>query len=68
MIFARVVFPTPGGPQRINDGTLDELVITDTIPMHGQSDKVTVLSATRIIGETIRRITNNESVNSIFID
>ncbi|QKF81177.1 ribose-phosphate pyrophosphokinase [Halarcobacter ebronensis] len=54
--------------ERINDGTLDELVITDTIPMRGSSNKITVLSATRIIGETIRRITNNESVNSIFID
>ncbi len=54
--------------ERINNGTLDELIITDTIPMHGKCDKITVLSATKIIGETIRRITNNESVNSIFID
>ncbi|WP_321468705.1 ribose-phosphate pyrophosphokinase [Halarcobacter sp.] len=53
---------------RINSGTLDELVITDTIPAKEKSDKITVLSGTRIIGETIRRITNNESVNSIFID
>ncbi len=53
---------------RINSGTLDELVISDTIPMKGSSDKITVLSASRIIGETIRRITNNESVNSIFKD
>jgi ribose-phosphate pyrophosphokinase len=54
--------------ERLNNGALDELVISDTIPMHGNSDKITVLSATRIIGETIRRITNNESVNSIFLD
>ena len=54
--------------ERINAGTLDELVITDTIPMHGKSDRITILSGTKIIGETIRRITNNESVNSIFID
>jgi len=54
--------------ERINNGTLDELIITDTIPMHGKCDKITILSATKIIGETIRRITNNESVNSIFID
>ncbi len=54
--------------ERVNNGTLDELIITDTIPMHGKCDKITVLSATKIIGETIRRITNNESVNSIFID
>jgi len=54
--------------ERLNKGALDELIISDTIPMHGKSDKITVLSATRIIGETIRRITNNESVNSIFLD
>lgn len=53
---------------RINNGTLDELVISDTIPMKGDSDKITVLSAAKIMGETIRRITHNESVNSIFID
>ncbi|WP_072680085.1 ribose-phosphate pyrophosphokinase [Arcobacter sp. LA11] len=52
---------------RLNEGTLDELIISDTIPMHGESDKITVLTGSRIIGETIRRITNNESVNSIFI-
>jgi len=51
---------------RINGGTLDELVISDTIPMKGESKKITVLTAARMIGETIRRITNNESVNSIF--
>jgi len=53
---------------RLNTGTLDELIITDTIPISGHSDKITVLSASKIIAETIRRITNNESVNSIFID
>ena len=52
---------------RLNEGTLDELIISDTIPMHGKSDKITILTGSRIIGETIRRITNNESVNSIFI-
>lgn len=51
---------------RINGGTLDELVISDTIPMKGESKKITVLTAAKMIGETIRRITNNESVNSIF--
>ncbi len=54
--------------ERLNNGTLDELVITDTIPLHGTSDKITILTGTKIIAETIRRITNNESVNSIFID
>ncbi len=51
---------------RINNGVLDELVVSDTIPLKNQSDKITILSASKIIGETVRRITNNESVNSIF--
>ncbi|QDF28162.1 ribose-phosphate pyrophosphokinase [Halarcobacter anaerophilus] len=54
--------------ERIQEGTLDELVITDTIPMKRPHEKITVLNATKIIAETIRRITNNESVNSIFTD
>ena len=51
---------------RISEGTLDELVVSDTIPTK-PNDKITVLTASAIIGETIRRIHNNESVNSIFI-
>ncbi|WP_044416038.1 ribose-phosphate pyrophosphokinase [Halarcobacter anaerophilus] len=54
--------------ERIQEGTLDELIITDTIPMKRPHEKITVLNATKIIAETIRRITNNESVNSIFTD
>lgn len=51
---------------RIENGVLDELIITDTIPSK-KSSKITVLTASVVIGETIRRIQNNESVNSIFI-
>ena len=51
---------------RLNGGTLDELVVSDTIPLSGSSDKITVLSAANMIGETINRISRNESVTSIF--
>ena len=53
---------------RIENGTLDELVITDTIPTKQISSKITVLSASKIFAETIRRIVNNESVNDIFVE
>lgn len=53
--------------ERISNGTLDELVISDTIPIQKNAKNITVLSAGSIIGETIKRIQNNESVNSIFI-
>lgn len=51
---------------RIASGVLDELVISDTIPTKKNAKKITVLTASTIIGEAIRRIHNNESVNSIF--
>ncbi len=54
--------------ERIENGALDELIVTDTIPAKQKSDKVTVLTASKIIAETIRRIYNNESVNDIFIE
>ena len=52
---------------RIEKGELDELVISDTIPTRKKKKKITVLTASTMIGEAIRRIHNNESVNSIFI-
>ena len=52
--------------ERIANGVLDELVVADTIPIRENAEKITVLSASTIIGEAIRRIHNNESVNSIF--
>ena len=51
---------------RVANGVLDELVISDTIPTKKNAKKITVLTASTIIGEAIRRIHNNESVNSIF--
>ncbi len=54
--------------ERIANGVLDELIVSDTIPTQKDAKKITVLTASVIIGETIRRIQNNESVNSIFID
>ena len=52
--------------ERIEKGELDELVISDTIPTRKNAKKITVLTASTMIGEAIRRIHNNESVNSIF--
>ncbi len=53
--------------ERIENGALDELVITDTIPHNTNSAKVTVLTVSTIFGEVIRRVYHNESVNSLFL-
>lgn len=52
---------------RIEKSALDELVITDTIPLSTPHSKVTVLTASDITAKTIKRIYTNESIQSIFI-
>lgn len=52
---------------RLTNGSLDELVISDTIPLKREHEKITVLTASEMMGEAIRRIYNNESINDIFI-
>lgn len=51
--------------QNIEDGELDELIVTNTITSK-QSDKVVVLSVAPLFAEVIRRVYHHESVNSLF--
>ncbi|MBZ7987519.1 ribose-phosphate pyrophosphokinase [Campylobacter canadensis] len=51
---------------RIENGNLDELIVTDTIPLAKEIDKIKVLSVAPIFGEVIRRVYHNESVNGLF--
>ncbi|NQY19890.1 MAG: ribose-phosphate pyrophosphokinase [Campylobacteraceae bacterium] len=53
--------------KNLNSNDLDELVISDTIPLKENHSKITVLTASKIMGEAIHRIHNNQSVNTIFI-
>ena len=67
-------FPlTPKGVERLMGETqLDELVVTDTIPLRTGFDpsklpfKLTVLSVAPLIGEAIKRIHSNQSINDLF--
>ena len=67
-VMACCTHPVLSGPafERIEEGELDELVVSNTIPMKKESPKVKVLSTARMLGEVIRRVHNNESVNSLF--
>ena len=67
-VMACCTHPVLSGPayERIESGELDELVITNTIPITKTSKKIKVLSTARMLGEVIRRVYNNESVNSLF--
>lgn len=60
-----------GATQRVEESALDELVVTDTIPLSDEaagSDTIRVLSVAELLAETIRRIVRSDSVSSLFID
>ena len=52
--------------ERIKDGELDELVVTNTLNLRQECDKIKSLTVAPLFGEVIRRVYHNESVNSLF--
>ncbi len=55
----------------IENSQLDELVVTDTIPLSAEAQacsRIRQLSLAELLGETIRRISNEESVSSLFVE
>ena len=60
-----------GAVERIADSALDELVVTDTIPLSREArdcGRIRQLSVASLLAETIRRIRDEESVSSLYID
>ena len=57
--------------ENITGSQLDELVVTDTIPLTPAAaacDRIRQLSVAELLGETIRRIAFGESVSSLYVD
>ncbi len=57
--------------ERITNSNLDELVVTNTIPLRAEAlacSKIRQLSAAELLAETIRRISNEDSVSTLFLD
>ncbi|TAL54020.1 MAG: ribose-phosphate diphosphokinase [Methylovulum sp.] len=55
----------------LNGSVLDELVVTDTIPLSQEavdSGKIRQLTVAEMLAETIRRISAGESVSSLYVD
>jgi len=60
-----------GAVERISASALDELVVTDTIPLSEAAKacgRIRQLSVASLLAETIRRIRDEESVSSLYID
>ncbi|HTP40343.1 MAG TPA: ribose-phosphate pyrophosphokinase [Steroidobacteraceae bacterium] len=72
-VVAYITHPVLSGRavERIAGSALDELVVTDTIPLSREAQacgRIRVLSVAELLAETIRRIRDEESVSSMYID
>ena len=55
----------------IEQSALDELVVTDTIPMSEKvaaNQKIRQLSVAELLAESMRRVSSGESLSSMFVD
>lgn len=53
--------------QRIQESEIDEVIVTDTIPLKQACEKIKILSVAPLFAEVIKRINKDESVNSLFV-
>jgi len=72
-VVAYCVHPVLSGAavSNLNKSVLDELVVTDTIPLKPEAEangKIRVLSVAQMLAETIRRVAEGESVSSLYLD
>ena len=72
-VVAYITHPVLSGPaiERINGSVMDELVVTDTIPLNEDAKackKIRQLSVAELLAETVRRISDAESVSSLYVD
>jgi ribose-phosphate pyrophosphokinase len=72
-VLAYITHAVLSGPaiERISTSALDELVVTDTIPLREEAKncpKIRQLSVAGLLAETMRRIRDEESVSSLYID
>ena len=70
-VVAYITHPVLSGPavRRINDSAIDEMVVTDTIPLSDAGDsspKIRQLSLKRLLAEAIRRVSHEESLSAMF--
>ena len=70
-VAAYCTHPVLSGPAvaRVGESVLDELVVTDTIPLNAaaaECPKIRQLSLDDLLAEAIRRVSNEESISAMF--
>lgn len=61
--------PVLSGPayDRIEESIIDEVLVTDSIPLRKQSEKIKVLTIADLFAEVISKVYNYQSISSFFI-
>jgi ribose-phosphate pyrophosphokinase len=72
-VVAYCTHPVLSGPavSRIEASVIDELVVTDTIPLRPEAEackKIRQISVSELLAETMRRICEESSVSSLFVE
>jgi len=72
-VLAYITHPVLSGPavERVSKSELDELIVTDTIPLSEEAKRcgrIRQLTVAGLLAETMRRIRDEESVSSLYID
>jgi ribose-phosphate pyrophosphokinase len=72
-VLAYITHPVLSGKAvaNIEGSVLDELVVTDTIPLRGGAEsckRIRQLSIAELLAETMRRVSDEESVSSLYVD
>jgi len=70
-VFAYITHPVLSGPaiENISNSSLDELIVTDTIPLSDKAKKcgkIRQLTISGLVAESMRRISNEESISALF--
>ncbi|MGC9332098.1 MAG: ribose-phosphate pyrophosphokinase, partial [Bacteroidales bacterium] len=60
--------PVLSGPayERIDNSCLEEVVVTDSIPLKQKSDKIRVLGIANLFADVIRKVYNHQSISTVF--
>ncbi len=66
---AVITHPILSGPayERIEKSMLEELVVSDTIPLRHKSDKIKVISFSQLFARAISNVVTHESISSLFL-
>ncbi|HWQ95460.1 MAG TPA: ribose-phosphate diphosphokinase [Gammaproteobacteria bacterium] len=72
-VVAYCTHPVLSGPavENINASELDQLVVTDTIPLRAEArgcPRIRQISIAEMLAETMRRISKEESISSLYMD